>query len=336
MANGLKKEIVLGSAIAGAVGAFGLYMYMSNKKQKEYKRVATVAKLYLHPVKSLKAIEVDEGEVTSRGFKSNGIYDRSFMVVDEEDRAITARKCPKMILIEPSFAEDEKHLVLSVEGKEDLYIPLDQQGTRIESRVWGIPVSGYDCGEEVAKWLSDYLEGTYRMVFYSEELPAKLLTKDVRFGVHMKDNETSLYQDCTQFLIISEASMEDLNTRIEEPVTERNFRPNIYVTGCSAYAEDFWKYVKVGEEAEMRFTHFCGRCKMTTLNHETGSFISLDPLKTLKEYRQCYSFVEDRKSYATSPIFGTNLNLENKGVVRVGDEVFATYQYQEHAGNKLN
>lgn len=76
MANGLKKEIVLGSAIAGAVGAFGLYMYMSNKKQKEYKRVATVAKLYLHPVKSLKAIEVDEGEVTSRGFKSNGIYDR--------------------------------------------------------------------------------------------------------------------------------------------------------------------------------------------------------------------------------------------------------------------
>lgn len=59
---------------------------------------------------------------------------RSFMVVDEEDRAITARKCPKMILIEPSFAEDEKHLVLSVEGKEDLYIPLDQQGTRIESR----------------------------------------------------------------------------------------------------------------------------------------------------------------------------------------------------------
>lgn len=59
---------------------------------------------------------------------------RSFMVVDEEDRAVTARKCPKMILIETSFTEDKKHLVLRVEGKEDLYIPLDQQGTRIESR----------------------------------------------------------------------------------------------------------------------------------------------------------------------------------------------------------
>ena len=45
------------------------------------------------------------------------------------------------------------------------------------------------------------------------------------------------YPDCSPILVISEASLTDLNTRMEKKVKMENFRPNIEVTGCSAFEE---------------------------------------------------------------------------------------------------
>ena len=45
------------------------------------------------------------------------------------------------------------------------------------------------------------------------------------------------YPDCSPVMILSEASLTDLNTRMEKKVKIDNFRPNIVVTGCSAFEE---------------------------------------------------------------------------------------------------
>ena len=45
------------------------------------------------------------------------------------------------------------------------------------------------------------------------------------------------FQDMFPYLLMSEASVEDLNTRLEKPVTLNNFRPNIVVSECEPYAE---------------------------------------------------------------------------------------------------
>ena len=45
------------------------------------------------------------------------------------------------------------------------------------------------------------------------------------------------YPDCSPVMILSEASLADLNTRMEKKVKINNFRPNIVVTGCSAFEE---------------------------------------------------------------------------------------------------
>lgn len=45
------------------------------------------------------------------------------------------------------------------------------------------------------------------------------------------------YPDCSPVMILSEASLADLNTRMEKKVKIDNFRPNIVVTGCSAFEE---------------------------------------------------------------------------------------------------
>lgn len=45
------------------------------------------------------------------------------------------------------------------------------------------------------------------------------------------------YPDCSPIMILSEASLADLNTRLEKKVKMDQFRPNIVVTGCSAFEE---------------------------------------------------------------------------------------------------
>ena len=37
--------------------------------------------------------------------------------------------------------------------------------------------------------------------------------------------------------MLSEESVEDLNTKLENPVLVKNFRPNIVIKGCKAYEE---------------------------------------------------------------------------------------------------
>jgi len=38
-------------------------------------------------------------------------------------------------------------------------------------------------------------------------------------------------------LVLSEASLEDLNSRLEKKVKMENFRPNIFVADCGAFEE---------------------------------------------------------------------------------------------------
>ena len=45
------------------------------------------------------------------------------------------------------------------------------------------------------------------------------------------------YSDCAPMLIASEASMELLNSKLEEKLEVERFRPNIIVKGCSAHEE---------------------------------------------------------------------------------------------------
>lgn len=45
------------------------------------------------------------------------------------------------------------------------------------------------------------------------------------------------YPDASPLLVLSEASLADLNTRLEKKVKMDNFRPNIVVTGCDAFEE---------------------------------------------------------------------------------------------------
>lgn len=68
------------------------------------------------------------------------------------------------------------------------------------------------------------------------------------------------YHNLASYMLMSEASVTDLNTRISRsPVNEHYFRPNIIVKGSAAYSEDTWDWIKIGENVVLRGFKHCIR-----------------------------------------------------------------------------
>ena len=50
-------------------------------------------------------------------------------------------------------------------------------------------------------------------------------------------------------MMIAEESIAELNKKLDQPVSHRNFRPSILIKGVpEAFAEDLWSYVRFGGE----------------------------------------------------------------------------------------
>ena len=84
--------------------------------------------------------------------------------------------------------------------------------------------------------------------------------------------------------MLSQASVDDLNSRVTEPVTVINFRPNIVVTGGTAYQEDSWNEILIGGQY-IRISGLCNRCKMICVDQETAKE-GKEPLLSLAMYRR--------------------------------------------------
>jgi len=114
------------------------------------------------------------------------------------------------------------------------------------------------------------------------------------------------YTDRFPLLLISQASLDDLNQHLVIPVSMSRFRPNLVVEGCEAYAEDSWKKIQIGS-ITCRIVKPCSRCVIPSINIETAEREE-EPTKTLISYRK-----RDNKIF-----FGQNVIAETSRQIDVG------------------
>jgi uncharacterized protein YcbX len=206
-----------------------------------------------------------------------------------------------MALIEPDI-DAGGGLVLNAPGMPDCRAPAVRIGLEIKVRVWDDWCGSIDQGDEIARWLSDYLECECRLVRLADMTVRHL---DERYS---RSGETG-FADGFPFLLISEESLTDLNGRLVEPLPMNRFRPNIVATGSSSYAEDGWQTIRIGT-LEFRVVKPCARCVITTVDQATGNK-GTEPLKTLATYRKSERGV----------MFGQNLVHCGSGSISVGDPI---------------
>jgi uncharacterized protein len=258
----------------------------------------TLSGLYLYPIKSAAGIALTEAVVGDRGLQ----YDRRWMVVDPQGKFMTQRKHPAMALIRVGLTDQ---LELSAPAMADLALSLEPaaDAAALEVEVWGDRCHALSMGEVAAQWFSQFLQTPCQLVYMPDQTHRP--TAQGQLG---PDRLVS-FADAYPFLLISEASLADLNGRLAQPVTMNRFRPNLVVTGCGAFAEDGWKQIRIGE-IPFDLPKRCDRCSIPGVDPSSG-IQQQEPLLTLAKFR-----LEGGKIW-----FGQNLVHHTTGQLRLGDRV---------------
>ncbi len=253
-----------------------------------------VSALAIYPVKSLAGIPLQSASVQCFGLEN----DRRWMVVDAGGKFLTQRQHARMCLIQPELQGDE--LYLRTEGMEDLVVSRPASLNKRRVTVWSDQCNALDCGDEAATWLSRFLAIDCRLVYFPDD---EVRTVDQRYA---RPGDRTAFSDGFPLLLISQASLDDLNGRLDTPIAMARFRPNLVVQGCDAFAEDHWKEMRIGD-LRFRIVKPCSRCTIPGIDPATAER-GQEPLRTLASYRQ-----RDGKIF-----FGQNVIADGQGEICVG------------------
>lgn len=268
-----------------------------------------VSAIDIYPIKSCRGIPVRRARVVRRGLE----HDHRFMVVDEEGVMITQRNAPSLATVTTTIRG--KSLLIGAEGCLSIVVPLRPRDTGQRQTVFihEKPVEAMDMGETVALWFSSHVKRRARLVWFPNTTH-RYTSRDPSVEV--------AFQDGYPLLVLSEASLVELNRRMVErgkpALPMDRFRPNIVVSGCARpHEEDEWAAFEVGT-LPIRGVKLCARCRITQTDQALGKLTSGEPMRTLGTYRAREVDGESKN------LFGLNANHRRGGILRVGDGIVVT------------
>jgi uncharacterized protein YcbX len=179
---------------------------------------------YVYPIKSAGGIPLEVSDVDGRGLR----HDRRWMLVDGAGRFMSQRRFPRMALIRVQLERDG--LVVEAPGMPSWEIPLQPlAGSLMLARVWDDLVESLPISDGTDRWFSEFLGLRCRLVYLPDE---SVRPVDPAYG---RPGDQVGLADGFPFLLISEASLADLNARLEGSVPMNRFRPNLVVRGCGPF-----------------------------------------------------------------------------------------------------
>lgn len=263
-----------------------------------------IKQLFIYPVKSFAAITQSSMAIEPTG----PVGDRRFVVVDPEGNFLSQRKFPKMATIDVEFCGDT--IYLSV-GDLEISVPTTPSGTLIDIKIHSDACQGIDCGDRIARRLSEVIGTPCRLVFQDPTIPR------VRHASAVGSNIEVSFADGYPILLLGTKSVDDLNQRLQQgghsTVLPNVFRPNILFDGdgTTAFMEDDFSRIQIGEVI-LRAVKKCSRCSIINVDQLTG--VPCDkgwPLKILASYRRVDKGV----------FMGMNCIVERPGTIRLNDEI---------------
>jgi uncharacterized protein len=264
----------------------------------------TVSQLYIYPIKGIAGIQCTEAIVTPKGLA----WDRRFMLVDQQGQFITQREHPELTQFMPEIKGQELHIRLrQISDSVTIQTP-HTYARAMMVWVWGAHVKARLVSNQVDQWFSEHLKKQVHLVYMPDTSRRSVPPEYAGQG------QTVSFADAYPFLIATEASLQDLNSRLTTPVPMDRFRPNIVIAGDTPpWQDDHWRDVQIGS-LQMRCVKPCARCIVITTDQTTG-LRSKEPLATLSTFRKVGNKV----------LFGQNTILVDKtqggALLRVGDAV---------------
>jgi uncharacterized protein len=232
----------------------------------------TVTGLFVYPVKSTRGSARERARVAPTGLQ----WDRQWMLINSAGTFLSQRTHPQLARIVPEIMTDA--LLLTAPGLSPLRVPLTDGGERVTVRVHRDPCLGLDQGATAAAWVSEAVGEAVRLVRVPPN-PERVANPAFAGAVPAPMG----FADGYPFLICNETSLEDLNSRMPEPIGMERFRPNLVLRGLPAWTEDRIDMLVV-DGLTLRLVKPCTRCTIPSIDPQTGSFAT-DPAPVLRKFR---------------------------------------------------
>eukprot|EP01064_Diplonema_japonicum_P035567 TRINITY_DN775_c1_g1_i1.p1 TRINITY_DN775_c1_g1~~TRINITY_DN775_c1_g1_i1.p1 ORF type:complete len:359 (+),score=70.64 TRINITY_DN775_c1_g1_i1:50-1078(+) len=288
-----------------------------------------VKALFIYPVKSCQGIQVDEAEISKKGFK----YDRYWMIVDGKGDMVTQRKMTRLGSIGTKMVQKDGQtgVELTWNGERPITVwEKDESDIRQTAEVFGgVMKNALVCGEDVNTWLDEALGAkvpTYKLL----QCP-KDEKRDVEMDMAVNvpgEGYTTGFADGFPYLALLQSSLDEINKKASESASfdsnlhtldVRRFRPNILIEGdVIPNDDDDWHEVQIGK-GTFHFVTACERCVLTTINPDTQKMdqrmTPSNALTLLNKYR----------NFGRGALFGQNcVSQSHETIVRKGDTVYVT------------
>ncbi|XP_051668600.1 molybdenum cofactor sulfurase isoform X2 [Manacus candei] len=279
----------------------------------------TVASIYVYPIKSCSAFEVTEWPVGNQGL----LYDRNWMVVNQNGVCMTQKQEPRLCLINPSIDLKQKIMVIQAEGMDPVSVSLEdnteKEAVVCESKVCSHRVKTYDCGERIAGWFSMFLGRPCRLIRQSSDMKTKSHQKNTKGLSSAKNISLSLVNEA-QYLLINVASIlqlkEHISARLEKPLEIeeliQRFRANIVVSAPESFEEEEWAEISIGA-LQFQVVGPCSRCQIICIDQQSG--------ERNKEILQSLSAARGRKTNFGIYLMNQPLHSSFSDILSVGSQV---------------
>lgn len=276
---------------------------------------------------------------------------------------IKTRIEPQEALYDKEFDPSHAALVFSAPDVADLHVPLVHQGEKkvVPVTVWDWNGQGMEESQEAEQWFTTVLGVPARLARYAgsgavggggdaQAAGGQWYSRLLGAGARMigkgdtaqaadpnlpfdrevsedwveKSSAPVAFADQFPFLVGSLDSLADLNANLSTPPVPINrFRANVIISGAPAWDEDSWQTVTIGTGATFDLPKPCSRCKMPSIDQDTG-VEGEEPGATLYKMR-----LGNDLGWGETPVFkqavffGTNMVLhpDKVGVLKVGDQL---------------
>lgn len=264
----------------------------------EYKSNGPILnKIVTYPLKGAAGVFVGSCKLLSSGL----LGDRQWMLIDTSGKCITQLTTPKLTLVQTKLHSDG--VIFWTPDRSPVHCSFNFrnsfQSIGIEMEEGG-KSSAVLHETDLHEWFSSFLEIDCRLVHSPEKRDRK-----VDGG-----GEPLHFQKAFPLHLTTDASLDEVNSRLVKKVDMNRFRPNLTVSGTDAFEDDKWKRIKIGE-VELEIARACDhRCGVPNIEQETGD-MGPEPLKTLNGYRRANQGI----------YFGQNVTVAVPGIIEAGSEV---------------
>lgn len=263
--------------------------------------------LAIYPIKGVQAVSLETAGVEARGLQG----DRRWMIVDANDKFVSQREEPRLTMIKADLSEEG--LVVVLPGEMPMQVARPEGLKRASVRIWRSVVDAALVDDGINHRLSNFLGRAVKLVFMDDK--ANRFSNPDWAG---EDAHVS-FADAYPILLTTTASLKALNDAIGDeggaPVSMNRFRPNVVVDSPSAWDEDGWSSIQIGNLV-VDLVKPCDRCIVPTVDQKAGEARSDNqPTRALTRIRRS---ADER---VRGVLFGWNMIARTEGTICVGDRV---------------